>query len=97
MCITDRTVKRQGLCPVVVGHVVLIRFDEGKDEPLFRKAPFAYILSDQAFGVTMSHFANELPANPAWYYYGAAAAVWAVWNASAVVGAWKCCIPYRKT
>jgi predicted branched-subunit amino acid permease len=56
-------------------------------EPLLRKAPFAYILSDQAFGVTMSHFANELPANPAWYYYGAAAAVWVTWNTSAVLGA----------
>jgi predicted branched-subunit amino acid permease len=57
-----------------------------KDEPLLRKAPFAYILSDQAFGVTMSHFANELPAHPAWYYYGAAAAVWLTWNTSAVIG-----------
>jgi predicted branched-subunit amino acid permease len=56
-------------------------------EPMSRKAPFAYILSDQAFGVSMSHFANEIPANPAWYYYGAAAAVWVTWNASAVVGA----------
>jgi len=56
-------------------------------EPMLRKAPFAYILSDQAFGVTMSHFANEIPANPAWYYYGAAAAVWVTWNASSVAGA----------
>lgn len=56
-------------------------------EPLLRKAPFAYILSDQAFGVTMSHFANQLPANPAWFYYGAAAAVWVTWNTSAVIGA----------
>jgi len=56
-------------------------------EPLHRKAPFAYILSDQAFGVTMSHFANEMPANPAWYYYGVAAAIWATWNISAIVGA----------
>ena len=56
-------------------------------EPLARKATFAYILSDQAFGVTMSHFANEMPANPAWYYYGAAAAIWATWNISAIIGA----------
>ena len=56
-------------------------------DPLLRKAPFAYILSDQAFGVTMSHFANELPANPAWYYYGSAAIIWATWNTSAIVGA----------
>jgi len=56
-------------------------------EPLARKAPFAYILSDQAFGVTMSHFANEVPTNPAWYYYGVAAAIWVTWNISAIVGA----------
>jgi predicted branched-subunit amino acid permease len=56
-------------------------------EPLLRKAPFAYILSDQAFGVTMSHFANEMPANPAWYYYGAATTVWMTWNISAIAGA----------
>jgi len=56
-------------------------------EPLPRKAPFAYILSDQAFGVTMSRFANEMPANPPWYFYGAAAAVWATWQAGSVAGA----------
>ena len=56
-------------------------------EPLYRKVPFTYILSDQAFGVTMSHFANEVPANPAWFYYGAAAAVWLAWIISAIVGA----------
>jgi len=56
-------------------------------EPLHRKAPFAYMLSDQAFGVTMSRFANEVPANPAWYFSGSAAMIWITWNASAVVGA----------
>jgi len=56
-------------------------------EQLHRKAPFAFILSDQAFGVTMSHFANELPAHPAWYYYGVATAIWVTWNASAIAGA----------
>lgn len=56
-------------------------------EPLPRKAPFAYILSDQAFGVTMSHFTGELPANPAWYFYGSAAMVWVTWQVSSVAGA----------
>ncbi len=56
-------------------------------EPLLHKAPFAYILSDQAFGVTMSHFANKLPANPAWYYYGSAATIWVTWQANAITGA----------
>ena len=56
-------------------------------EPLMRKEPFAYILSDQAFGVTMSRFSNEVPDNPAWYYYGAATAVWLTWILSAIAGA----------
>lgn len=58
-----------------------------QDEPMHRKIPFVYVLSDQAFGVTMSHFANEMPSNPAWYYYGAAATIAMTWNLSAVVGA----------
>ena len=56
-------------------------------EPLHRKAPFAYILSDQAFGVSMARFANEMPANPAWYYYGAAFAIWVAWQISSITGA----------
>ena len=56
-------------------------------EPMRRKAPFVYILSDQAFGVTMSHFANEMPTNPSWYYYGAAVAIWVAWQISSIVGA----------
>lgn len=56
-------------------------------EPLHRRAPFAYMLSDQAFGVTMSRFSNMRPAHPPWYYYGSAATVWATWNLSAAAGA----------
>ena len=56
-------------------------------EPMYRKMPFVFVLSDQAFGVTMSHFANEMPANPAWYYYGAAGVIWFTWIVSAIVGA----------
>lgn len=58
-----------------------------QDEPLRRKAPFVYILSDQAFGVTMSHFANDMPTNPNWYYYGAALAIWVAWQISSIAGA----------
>ena len=56
-------------------------------EPLCRKIPFAYILSDQAFGVTMSHLANHSLANAAWYFYGSAFAVWLTWIISAIIGA----------
>jgi predicted branched-subunit amino acid permease len=58
-----------------------------REEPMQRKIPFVFALSDQAFGVTMSHFANEIPANPAWYYYGAAGIIWLTWTISAVAGA----------
>lgn len=58
-----------------------------QDEPLRRKIPFAYILSDQAFGVTMSKIAPQVPANPAWYYYGVALAIWLTWIFSAIFGA----------
>ena len=58
-----------------------------KDEPMRRKIPFVYVLSGQAFGVSMSHFANKMPANPARYYYGAAATIWLTWIISAIVGA----------
>ena len=58
-----------------------------QDEPLHRKAPFAYMLSDQAFGVTMSRFSNKMPSRPAWYFYGSAATVWLTWNLSASAGA----------
>jgi predicted branched-subunit amino acid permease len=56
-------------------------------EPFHRKAPFAYMLSDQAFGVTMSRFSNALPSKPAWYFYGSVLTVWAAWNISATAGA----------
>jgi predicted branched-subunit amino acid permease len=58
-----------------------------QEEPLYRKAPFAYMLSDQAFGVTMSRFSNDMPTNPAWFFYGSAATVWLTWNLSATAGA----------
>jgi predicted branched-subunit amino acid permease len=58
-----------------------------QEEPLHRKAPFAYMLSDQAFGVTMSRFSNDMPSNPSWFFYGSAATVWLIWNLSATAGA----------
>ena len=58
-----------------------------KDEPVLRKIPFVYLLSDQAFGVTMSRFANGLPANPAWYFYGTTSAIGLTWAISAIIGA----------
>jgi predicted branched-subunit amino acid permease len=45
------------------------------------------MITDQAFGVTMSRFSNELPSNPAMYFFGSAITVCLTWNASAIAGA----------
>jgi len=58
-----------------------------KDEPVLRKIPFVYFLSDQAFGISMNRFANDMPINPAWYFYGAASTIGFTWLVSAVIGA----------
>jgi predicted branched-subunit amino acid permease len=54
--------------------------------PLQQKAPLAYILSDQAFGVSMSHFAKEEPVNHRWFYFGVGATIWSTWQISAIGG-----------
>ena len=58
-----------------------------KDEPNRRRLPFIYVLSDQAFGVSMAQFSTEMPKYPAMYFYGAAGTIAATWLVSAIVGA----------
>jgi predicted branched-subunit amino acid permease len=55
--------------------------------PAKQKAPLAYMLSDQAFGVTMSHFIKGEPVSHRWFYFGAAVTVWVTWQVSAAAGA----------
>ncbi len=54
-----------------------------------RKALLAYMLSDQAFGVSMSHFiaAEKEGIDHRWYYFGSALLIWVAWQISAVIGA----------
>jgi 4-azaleucine resistance transporter AzlC len=54
---------------------------------LKQKAPLAYMLSDQAFGVSMSHFISHENVSHRWFYFGAALTVWTTWQISALVGA----------
>lgn len=52
-----------------------------------RKALLAYMLSDQAFGVSMSRFvSSEKEMDHRWYYFGAALTIWTAWQVSAIVG-----------
>jgi predicted branched-subunit amino acid permease len=54
--------------------------------PVLKKAPLAYMLSDQAFGVTMSHFAKDEPVSHHWFYFGAASTIWVTWQISTIAG-----------
>ena len=57
-------------------------------ESLSRKALLAFLITDQAFGVAVSRFANGLPANPAQYYYGSAITIWVIWHICVTAGAY---------
>jgi 4-azaleucine resistance transporter AzlC len=52
-----------------------------------KKALLAYMLSDQAFGISLSHFAENERVSHRWYYFGAAFIIWVAWQVSAVIGA----------
>lgn len=52
-----------------------------------RKALLAYMLSDQAFGVSLSHFVEtDEEIDHRWYYFGVALTIWIAWQISAVIG-----------
>lgn len=53
-----------------------------------RKALLAYMLSDQAFGVSMSRFISaDRDMDHRWYYFGSASIIWLAWQISTVIGA----------
>ncbi len=55
---------------------------------IWQKALLAYMLSDQAFGVSLSHFlATKEEIDHRWYYFGSALLIWVAWQVSAVIGA----------
>ncbi len=51
-----------------------------------QKLLLAYMLSDQAFGISMSYFATHKDVNRRWFYFGTALAVWVTWQAGAIAG-----------
>ncbi len=55
--------------------------------PAWQTAPLAYMLSDQAFGVSMGRFVTDETVSRRWFYFGAALTVWTTWQASALTGA----------
>lgn len=55
--------------------------------PLRLKSLFAYMLSDQAFAVTLARFIEPEPVSHAWFYAGTSGTIWVVWQVSAITGA----------
>jgi 4-azaleucine resistance transporter AzlC len=53
---------------------------------VWQKALLAYMLSDQAFGISLSHFAVNEKVNHRWFYSGVALTIWIAWQVSAVIG-----------
>lgn len=52
-----------------------------------RKALLAYMLSDQAFGVSMSRFVSaDKEMDHRWYYFGSAVIIWFAWQVSTLIG-----------
>lgn len=52
----------------------------------WKKSVLAYMLSDQAFGTSMSFFAANDNVNKRWFYFGTALTVWITWQLSAIAG-----------
>jgi 4-azaleucine resistance transporter AzlC len=52
-----------------------------------QKALLAYMLSDQAFGISLSHFVTNEKVSHRWFYFGAALTIWVTWQISAIIGA----------
>jgi 4-azaleucine resistance transporter AzlC len=52
-----------------------------------RKALLAYMLSDQAFGVSLGRFLSaKEEMDHRWYYFGSALLIWVAWQISAIIG-----------
>jgi len=50
------------------------------------KSLMAYMLSDQAFGISMGYFATHEDVDKRWFYFGTALTVWVTWQVSAIAG-----------
>ena len=54
---------------------------------VWQKGLLAYMLSDQAFGISLSHFVANEKVSHRWYYFGAALTIWVAGQISAAIGA----------
>lgn len=53
------------------------------------KAPLAYLLTDQAYALSIIRFQHgSPPALPQWFYLGAALPLWVIWLLATALGVW---------
>jgi 4-azaleucine resistance transporter AzlC len=50
------------------------------------KAALSYLLTDQAYAVSLLKFRNDETTSKQWYFLGVALSLWVVWQAATVVG-----------
>ena len=50
------------------------------------RAGLAYLLTDQAYALSVTRFGDDRPVRRRWYYLGTALPLWAVWQVCTVVG-----------
>ncbi len=58
-----------------------------KGLPMRAKLPLAYLLTDQAYIISISCWAEDDTMHKAWYYTGAALMIWAAWQVGTISGA----------
>ena len=57
-----------------------------RNEPVSWKMFLSYMMTDQSYALSMVHFMNEPDDNPKWFFFGASALLWVVWQAATLIG-----------
>lgn len=57
-----------------------------QNEPVSWKMFLSYMMTDQSYALSMVRFMNEPNDNPKWFFFGASALLWVVWQISTLIG-----------
>ena len=54
--------------------------------PLPWRGVLAYLLTDQAYAVSIATYGDRVPPSKSWFFFGAAITLWVIWQAGTAVG-----------
>ena len=54
--------------------------------PTRTRAAMAYLLTDQAYALSIDNYESDAPADGLWFYFGAAASLWFAWQLGTLAG-----------